>query len=181
MSSPVALALSSYDRTTVFEVIKNNPIWKTVDNSLGYAFIELSNSKPYDADKMAYATAELEDDTSISLIKTVDWYQQPIDEPFKRILRQVIFDVIKLVFSEVIPDIESSNPFLVSALISGARICSGLCNSSVQSGMITHGLHFEGEHWKETISKEMAEVSAIHAALHLLAGGSRIYCEEQIG
>jgi len=180
MSSPISLALSSYDKTAVVKLIKNNPVWRTVDQ-LGDAFAEQANDKPYNTDKIADVIAGLENDPDLPLIKTLDFNQQPVEKPFKQILRQVIFDLIKRVFSDDIPAIEPTNPFLVSALISGTCIRTGLCNSSTQSGMITLGLRFEGTQWKEIIPDEKAQVWAIHAALHLLAGGTRIYHEEQIG
>ncbi|KAF8190549.1 hypothetical protein BJ912DRAFT_903146 [Pholiota molesta] len=180
MSSPISIALSSYNKTAVFEVIKANPNWRTVDQ-LGDAFIEQANAKPYNVDKIADVIAELEIDPDAPLIKTLDFNRQPVEQPFKQILSQVVFDLIKRVFSNDTPAIEPTNPFLVSALISGACIRSGLCNSSTQSGMITLGLRFEGTQWREIVPDEKAQVWAIHAALHLLAGGTRIYREEQIG
>jgi len=180
MASPISLALSSYDKTAVVEVIKNNPVWRTVDQ-LGEAFIEQANAEPYNTDKIADVIAGLENDPDIPLIKSLDFNRRPVEKPFKQVLRQVIFDLIKRVFSNDIPTIEPTNPFLVSALISGACIRTGLCNSSTQSGMITLGLRFEGTQWREIVPDEKAEVWAIHAALHLLAGGRRIYHEEQIG
>jgi hypothetical protein len=180
MSSQISVALSSYDKTTVLDVIKADPIWKTVDQ-LGDAFVEQANAKPYSVDKIADVIAELENDPDVPLIKTLDFNRQSVEKPFKQILGQVVFDLIKRVFSNDIPAIEPTNPFLVSALISGASIRSGLCNSSTQSGMITLGLRFEGTEWREIVPDEKAQVWAIHAALHLLAGGTRIYREEQIG
>lgn len=47
--------------------------------------------------------------------------------------------------------------------------------------MITLGLQFEGEQWREIIPDEKVQVWAIHVALHLLAGGRRVYHEEQNG
>ncbi|KIM38048.1 hypothetical protein M413DRAFT_30454 [Hebeloma cylindrosporum] len=179
-SSPIFLALSSYDKAAVVEVIKNNPVWRTV-NQLGDAFIELANAKPYITDKIAEVIAGLESDPDIPLIKTTDFHEQPVQILFKQILREVIFDLIKRVFANDIPSIDPTNPFLVSALISGACIRTGLCNSSTQSGMITSGLRFEGTRWWEIFSGQKAQVWAIHASLHLLAGGTRIYHEEQIG
>lgn len=180
MSSPIFLALSSYDKAAVVEAIKNNPDWSTVDE-LGEAFLELANAKPYTADKIAEVIAGLENDPDIPLIKTTDFYEQPVQRPIEEILCEVIFDLTRRAFSDDIPAIEPTNPFLVSALISGACIRTGLCNSSAQSGMITTGLRFEGTEWWETYSGEKAQGWAIHAALHLLAGGTRIYHEEQIG
>jgi hypothetical protein len=180
MSSPISIALSSYSKTAVFEVIKANPTWQTVDQ-LGDAFIEQANAKPYNVDKIADVIAELENDPDVPLIKTLDFNRQPVEKPFKQILSQVVFDLIKRVFSNDIPAIEPTNPFFVSALLSGACIRSGLCNSSTQSGMITLGLRFEGTQWREIVPDEKTQVWAIHAALHLLAGGTRIYREEQIG
>ncbi|KAF8190561.1 hypothetical protein BJ912DRAFT_878549 [Pholiota molesta] len=180
MSSRISVALSSYDKTTVLDVIKADPTWKTVDQ-LGDGFIEQANAKPYNVDKIADVIAELENDPDVPLIKTLDFNRQSVEKPFKEILGQVVFDLIKRVFSNDIPAIEPTNPFLVSALISGASIRSGLCNSSTQSGMITLGLRFEGTEWREIVPDEKAQVWAIHAALHLLAGGTRIYREEQIG
>ncbi|KAF8190544.1 hypothetical protein BJ912DRAFT_925672 [Pholiota molesta] len=180
MASPISVALSSYDKMSVLEVIKANPTWKTVDQ-LGDAFIEQANAKPYDVEKIATVIADLMNDPNVPPIKTVDFHRQPIEEPFKDILCQVVFDLIKRVFSDDIPAIEPTNPFLVSALISGACIRSDICNSSTQSGHITLGLRFEGVKWREIIPDEKAEVWAIHAALHLLAGGRRVYREEQIG
>lgn len=143
MSSPISLALSTYDKTTVVEVIMNNPVWRTVDQ-LGDAFIEQANAKPYRAEKIADVIAGLENDPDVPLIKALYFNRQPIEKPFQQILRQVIFDLIKRVFSNDIPVIEPTNPFLVSALLSGACIRTGVCNSSTQSGMITLGLRFEG-------------------------------------
>jgi hypothetical protein len=180
MSSRISVALSSYDKTTVLDVIKADPTWKTVDQ-LGDAFIEQANAKPYNVDKIADVIAALENDPDVPLIKTLDFNRQSVEKPFKQILGEVVFDLIKRVFSNDIPAIEPTNPFLVSALISGASIRSGLCNSSTQSGMITLGLRFEGTEWREIVPDEKAQVWAIHAALHLLAGGTRIYREEQIG
>ncbi|KAF9482326.1 hypothetical protein BDN70DRAFT_991251 [Pholiota conissans] len=180
MSSPIATALSSYDKAAVLTVIKANPTWKTI-NELGDTFVELAKEKPYDSDKLATILAELEHDPDVPLIKTLDFNQQPVEKPYSQIVTAIVFDLLKWVFSDETPAIEPTNPYLAAALISGACVRTGLCNSSVQSGQITTGLRFEGTNWQETIPDELAQVNAIHAVLHLLAGGSRIYREEQIG
>jgi hypothetical protein len=180
MDSPFSLALSSYDKTSILELIKANPTWSTVEQ-LAYTFIEQANAKPYDVDKIATVIADLKNDPKVPPIETLDYYSQTVEKPFKDILSRVMYDFVKKEFSDDIPAIEPTNPFLVSALISGACIRSGICNSSTQSGMITLGLRFEDGLWKQMVPDEKAEVWAIHAALHLLAGGRRVYREEQIG
>jgi hypothetical protein len=180
MASPISLALSSYDKTSLLELIKANPTWKTVEH-LGYTFIEQANAKPCEIEKIATVIADLENDPNVPPIETLDFYRQPVEEPFKGTLRMVIYDFVKKEFSDDIPAIEPTNPFLISALISGACIRSGICNSSTQSGMITLGLRFEDGLWRQMVPDEKAEIWAIHAALHLLAGGRRIYREQQIG
>ncbi|KAF8966569.1 hypothetical protein BDZ97DRAFT_1917389 [Flammula alnicola] len=180
MSSPISIALSSYEKTALINVIKGNPTWKTVDQ-LGDAFVEQATAKPYDVDKIANAIAALEVDSSVPLIKTTDFNRKPVEEPINQVLRGVIFDLVKRQLSDNSTTVEPKNTLLISALISGACIRSGLCNSSTQSGTITLGLRFKDTQWKEIIPENESEIWAIHACLHLLVGGTRIYREEQIG
>ncbi|KAF9482323.1 hypothetical protein BDN70DRAFT_991248 [Pholiota conissans] len=179
VSSPIATALSSYDKTAVLEAIKANPTWQTIEE-LGDTFVELAKEKPYESQRLASILAELEHDPEVPFIKTLDFNRQPVEKPYSQIVTAIVFDLLKWVFTDEPSTIEPANSYLAAALISGACVRTGLCNSAVQSGQITTGLRMEGTKWQETIPDELAEVNAVHAVLHLLAGGSRIIREEQI-
>ncbi|KAF9482322.1 hypothetical protein BDN70DRAFT_991247 [Pholiota conissans] len=180
MTSSIATAIASHDKAAVVETIKANPTWETI-NELGDTFVELAKEKPYESQRLATILAELKNDPDVPLIKSLDSNRQLVEEPYSQAVNAIVLDLLKWVFSDEPPAIEPTNPYLAAALISGACVRTGLCNSSVQSGEITAGLRFEGTKWQELIPNELAEVCAIHAVLHLLAGGSRIYREEQIG
>lgn len=112
----MSLAVSMYDKPAVIEVI---PIWATVDQLSKRGFYGVGERWTRSADKIADVVTRLKYDPGAPLIKTEDLDGEPVVRPSKHVLRQVIFDVMKRVFTDDSPLIEPTNPFLVSAFISG--------------------------------------------------------------
>ena len=76
--------------------------------------------------------------------------------------------------------VHPKNSFLVVAMISGACVRTGLCDSSVQVGKISCGLHFNDSEYESYLTPKDYEINILHACLQLLVGGLATYTKGEI-
>jgi len=181
MSSPLIAALSTCDVDTLLDLIKANPTWEFV-NQIAYGFCDIAQSQPRDVDKIASAIVSVRatpDD--LPEINTTDSIGQPIKAKFANKLNECLLDMLKSAFGGRHDlTVHPQNSFLVAAMISGACVRTGLCDSSVQAGKISCGLHFKDSEYESYLTLKDYEINILHACLQLLVGGSAMYTKGEI-
>ena len=181
MSSPLIAALSTCDVDTLLDLIKANPTWEFV-NQIAYGFCDIAQSQPRDVDKIANAILSIRATPyGLPEIDTTDSIRQPIKANFANILTQCLLDMLKSAFGGRHDlKVHPKNSFLVAAMISGACVRTGLCDSGVQAGEISCGLHFKDSEYETYLTPKDYEINILHACLQLLVGGSAMYTKGEI-
>jgi len=180
MSSALIAALRSSDAPTLLELIKAEPTWDTV-NQIAYGFYDVAQSQPGDVENIASAILSVQTAPDLPDIDTTDPSGNPTKAPFVNKLAECLLDMLKHAFSGPHdPTIHPTNTFLVAALISGACVRTGLCDSAVQAGEISRGLHFKDSEYKLYFARKDYEINILHACLQLLVGGSAMYTKGEI-
>ena len=146
--------------------------------------MEVAQSHPTDVVKIANTIVAVRDAPCPPVINSNDPAGQPTKEKLVDVLSSVIYDMLTTVLGASGRDtfaINPQNPLLTAAMISGACARCKLCNSAVQAGHVTCGLHFDDSDYKHYMKPAEYEVNALHACLQLLVGGSVGYTTGQMG
>jgi hypothetical protein len=180
MSSALIDALSSFDVDTLIRLITSNPTWESV-NQLAYGFCDVAQSQPGDVDKIASAILSIRSAPDLPDIDSTDSTGQPVKAEFADELTRCLLDMLKHAFGGRHDlTVHPKNTFLVAAMISGACVRTGLCDSGVQAGEISCGLHFRDSEYESYLAPKDYEINILHACLQLLVGGSTMHIKGEI-